>query len=110
MERETSRCLTGTLNVHFSLIIRRYLDPEGNLSLQDAVGLIYLMLPEKVDESTGSNMDCGLFENDILQLAAETPYNDKTQFRLAKLVSYLINSHKLSDWESGQKARNPRSS
>ncbi|KAF3384020.1 hypothetical protein DPV78_012884 [Talaromyces pinophilus] len=81
-------------NVHFSLIIRRYLDPEGNLSLQDAVGLIYRMLPEKVDESTGSNMDRGLFENDILQLSAETPYNDKTQFRLAKF-GYAI--HK--PWE-----------
>lgn len=94
-------------NAHFSLIIQRYLNPEDDISLHDAVGLIHRMLPKNVDESPGSNMDRGLFENDILQLAARTPYNDKAQSRLTKVVSYLINSHKLSDWVSGQKARDP---
>lgn len=97
-------------DAQLSLIIRRYLDPEGNLFLQDAVGLIYRMLPEKVDESSESNMDRDSSEHDILQLAAKTPYDDRAQSRLAKLVGYLINSHKLSHWQSRQKVRDPRSS
>lgn len=97
-------------DAQLSRILGPYLDPEGNLSLQDAVGLIYRMLPDKTDESMAANMDRALFENDLLQLAAKTPYNDKAQFRLAKLVGYLINSHKLSDWQSEQKVRDPRPS
>lgn len=90
-----------------SLIVQHYLDPGCSLSLPDAVGLIYRMLPEKTDESRGSNMDRGEFENDILQIAAKTPYNDTAQFRLAKLVGYLMNSQKLSDWVNEQKVRGP---
>jgi hypothetical protein len=85
-----------------------FLCPEGNLSLQDAVGFIYRMLPDKTDESMAANMDRALFENDLLQHPAKTPYNDNAQLRLAKLIGYLINSHKLSDWKSEQKVRDPR--
>lgn len=94
-------------DAQLSLILRHYLDPEGNLSLRDAVALVYRMLPEMDVESMVSNMDHGLFENNLLQIAAKIPYNDRAQFRLAKLVGYLINSHKLSEWHAEEKVRDP---
>lgn len=78
-------------------VVKRYLEPDGDLTMNQAAKLLHKMLPNEMErkkaKSTSSQAD--LFSCVFFEVAEQIPYHHPAQHRFVRLLKYLKVSDRL---------------
>lgn len=96
---ETDIDLTPDRNGYSDLnafrVLKRYLEPDGDLSMKQATKLLHEMLPSK-EKKRGNIGQPDLFSIVFLDVAAQIPYHHPAQVRFVRLIKYLSASDRVN--------------
>jgi hypothetical protein len=76
-------------------VLQRYLEPDRNLSVEQATALIHDMLPTETEKIHLAGQP-GMFATLVLEVAQQIPYPHPSQVRLVRLLQRLAISSKLN--------------
>lgn len=76
-------------------VLKRYLEPGGDMSMEEALKLIDDMLPDPDERDL--HFQLGNFSCLILEQAEQIPYDHPAQMRFARFLQRLQRSYKLNE-------------
>jgi hypothetical protein len=76
-------------------VLKRYLEPDGDLNMYQAAKLLYKMLAS-TEEERGNIDQPDLFSCVFLDVAQQIPYHHPAQMRFVRLIKYLAASDRVN--------------